>query len=118
PPVTRYIDDTPQTYQIDFQKNRQMNTKTSYQRLIDRRPLQKPADNLNWFYCNEHGNWTRYELLVQNQIEQGFQLYRLDRGSSTVDIRFPGRPETYEIDFIRGQQTNKISKAKKKIKRE
>ncbi|CAF0858850.1 unnamed protein product [Adineta steineri] len=118
PPVTRYIDDTPQTYQIDFQKNRQMNTKTSYQRLIDRRPLQKPADNLNWFYCNEHGNWIRYELLVQNQIEQGFQSYRSGRGSSTINIHFPGRPETYEINFLRGQQTNKTSNAIKNIKRE
>ncbi|UJR19686.1 hypothetical protein I4U23_022820 [Adineta vaga] len=118
PPLTRYIDDIPQTYQIDFLKNRQMNTRTSYQRLIDRRPLQKPADNLNWFYCNEHGNWIRYEVLVQNQIEQAFQSYRSGQGSSIVNIHFPGRPEMYEINFLRGQQTNKNSDAVKNIKRE
>ncbi|UJR19381.1 hypothetical protein I4U23_022511 [Adineta vaga] len=118
PPVTRYIDDVPQTYKIDFQKNRQINTRTSYQRLIDRRPLQKPVDNLNWFYCNENGQWIRYELLVQNQIEQAFQSYRSGRGSSMIDIQFPGRPEKYQINFLRGQQTNKISNTVKNIKRE
>jgi HrpA-like RNA helicase len=118
PPLTRYIDDTPQTYQIDYQNNRQTNMKTSYQRVIDRRPIDKPPDNQNWFYRDEHGNWMRYECLIQNSIEKAFQLYRSGQGSSIIDIHFPGRPETYQINFLKGQQTNKTTNAVKDIKRE
>jgi hypothetical protein len=116
--LTRYIDDTPQTYKIDYQNNRQTNVKTSYQRVIDRRPMDKPPDNQNWFYRNEHGKWMNYESLVQNSIEEAFQLYRSGQGSSTIDIHFPGRPETYQINFLKGQQTNKTTNAVKDIKRE
>jgi hypothetical protein len=107
PPITRYLDDRPETYKMDFQNNRQTNTKTSYQRIIDRRPTEKPPDNQNWFYQDEHGNWLRYESLAQNSIEKAFQSYRSGQGSSTIDIHFPGRPEIYQINFLTGQQTNK-----------
>ena len=118
PPLTRYIDDAPQTYQIDYQNNRQTNMKTSYSRVIDRRPVDKPADNRNWFYQDEHENWKRYESSVQNEIEKAFQLYRLGQGGSTKDIQFPGRPEAYQINFLIGRQTNKTTNASKSIKRE
>jgi hypothetical protein len=118
PPLTRYLDDVPQPYQVDYQNNRQTNTKSSFPRAIDRRPMDKSPDNQNWFYQNEHGNWMRYESLVQNSIEKAFQLYRSGQGPSTTDIQFPGRPETYQINFLKGQQTNKATNVSRNIKRE
>ena len=118
PPLTRYSDDVPQIYQIDYQKNRQINSKTSYPRIIDRRPMDKLRDNQNWFYRDERNNWMRYEHLVQSLIEKGFQLYRSGQGSSTIDIQTPGRPEIYQLDFVRGRQINKSTNAVKDIKRE
>jgi HrpA-like RNA helicase len=117
PPLIRYLDDTPQPYQIDYKNNRQINMKTLYPRPIERRPIDNPPDNQNWFYRNEHGNWVGYESLVQTEIETAFKLYRAQQGSSTVDIQFPGRPETYQINFLKGQQTNKTTNAVKDIKR-
>jgi hypothetical protein len=56
--------------------------------------------------------------MVQNSIETAFQSYRSGKGPSTIDIQFPGRPETYKINFLIGQQTNKATNAIKSIKRE
>ncbi|CAF2799448.1 unnamed protein product [Rotaria sp. Silwood2] len=117
-PLTRYLDDVPQTYRIDYQNNKQMNTNTSYTRVIDRRPIEKPPDNQNWFYHNEQNNWKCYESLVQNSIENAFRLYRSGQGPSTIDINFPGRPEAYEINFLKGEQKNKATNVVRKIKRE
>ncbi|CAF1020595.1 unnamed protein product [Didymodactylos carnosus] len=69
PLLTHYLDDISQTYKINYQKNRQTNTNTFYQRTINRRTMSKPPDNQNWFYCNEYDNWMRYELLVENKID-------------------------------------------------
>ena len=118
PPITRYLDDVPQTYKIDFQNNRQINTKTSYQRVIDRRPSERPLDNLNWFYRNENGIWTRFETLVQTVIEKAFQSYRLGQAPSIANIHFPGRPETYELNFLTGKQKNNTTSMIRDIKRE
>ncbi|CAF1352924.1 unnamed protein product [Rotaria magnacalcarata] len=118
PPLTRYLDDIPLPYRIDYENNKQTNTKTSYTRVIERRPMEKQPGSQNWFYHNEQNNWMRYELLVQNTIESKFQLYRSGQGPATIDIHFPGRPETYEINFLKGQQTNKTTNAVRNIKRE
>ncbi|CAF1343402.1 unnamed protein product [Didymodactylos carnosus] len=87
------------TYEIDYQSDKQKNMKTSYQRLIERRPTEAPSNNQNWFYRNDEGRWIRYESLVQDTIETAFRLYRSGQGLSTVDVEFPGRPETYQISF-------------------
>jgi hypothetical protein len=118
PLLTRFLDDISETYKINFQKNRQTNTRTFYQQAIDRRLVSELTNNRNWFYCNEHATWMRYEQMVENNIEQAFQFYRSDRGSTTIDIQFPGHPETYQINFLKGQQTNKTTYKIKKIKRE
>lgn len=118
PPVVLYLDDVPQTYRMDFRNNRQINTKTLYQRAIDRRPMNVLQGSRQWSYLDEHGKWIRYESLVQDSIEKAFQLYQTGQGSSTVDIHTPGRPETYRIHFIMGEQTNKATNATRKVKRE
>ena len=118
PLLTRYLDDISATYIINFQKKTQTSTRTFDQRAIDRRLVSKLTNNRNWFYCNKHGTWMRYEPMVEDKIEQEFQIYCSGRGSSTVDIKFPERPETYQINFLKGQQTNKTTYVIKNIKRE
>ncbi|CAF1002038.1 unnamed protein product [Rotaria sordida] len=90
PLLTRYLDDISETYKIDFQKNRQTNTKTFYQQAINRRLVSNLTNNRNWFYSNEHATWMRYEQTVENKIEQAFQFYCSSRGPSTIDIQFHG----------------------------
>ncbi|CAM4805317.1 unnamed protein product [Rotaria magnacalcarata] len=118
PLLSRYLDDLSQTYKIDFQKNTQTSMKTSCQRAIDRRLVRELPNNRNWSYCNEYDTWVRYEQMVENKIEQAFQLYRSGRGSSTFDIQPSGRPETYQINFLKGKQTSKTTYEIKNIKRE
>jgi HrpA-like RNA helicase len=118
PPLTRYFDDTPQIYQIDYQNKRQTNIKTSHQRSIDRRLINSLSDNHNWFYRDEHGNWMPYEPMVQNLIEKAFQSYRSGKGLSIIDIQYPDRPEIYQINFLIGHQMNKSTSAIKSIKYE
>jgi hypothetical protein len=112
------LDGTSQIYQIDYKNNRQTNMNTSYQRTIDRRLMDKSLDNKKWFYRDKHGNWMQYESLIQNLIEKAFQSYRSGQGSSSIDVQFPQRPETYQINFLLGQQINKTTSAIKSIKYE
>jgi hypothetical protein len=92
--------------------------KTLYPRVIDRRPMDKLPENQNWYYRNELDNWVRYESLVQNSIEKAFLLYRSGQGPSTIDIQFPGRPEIYQVSFLKGQQTNRTTNVIRNIKRQ
>ncbi|CAF4848891.1 unnamed protein product [Rotaria magnacalcarata] len=111
PPLIRYIDDMPQTYDIDFVKNIQKNTQTGFRRRLERRHLeqQQLETSRNWFFLNEHHVWMAYESMIQQAIETAFQAYSSGIGESSVVIRFPGRPEQYELDFVNGRQTNKSS---------
>jgi hypothetical protein len=118
PLLTSNIDYISQTYQINFRKNKQTNTRTSYSRAIKRRLVSTLSNNGNWFYNNEHDTCVRYERMVENKIEQAFQLYRSGEGQSTIDIQIPGCPEKYQINFLKGQQRNKTTNAIKNIKRE
>ena len=118
PPLSCYLDNTLETYQIDYKNGRQTNIKTSHQRVIDRRLMDKSLDNRNWFYRDQFGNWMQYESLVQNIIEKAFQSYQFGQGSLSIDIQFPGHPETYQINFLLGQQINKTTNTTKSIKYE
>ncbi|CAF3869213.1 unnamed protein product [Rotaria sp. Silwood1] len=111
-PLVRYVDDIPQTYSIDFQRNIQANTKSKFPRRIERRAVSpsKISNTMkNWYFRNEHNQWTLYDSWVQQTIENAFQLYRSEQGSNTIVIQFPGRPESYEIDFVAGKQMNKMT---------
>jgi hypothetical protein len=107
-PLIRYVDDIPQTYSIDFQRNIQTNTTTTFPRQIERLAIDpsKISDKKNWYFQNEHNEWTPYESLIQQTIENAYQLYCLQQGPSALVVRFPGRPESYQIDFIAGRQMN------------
>jgi hypothetical protein len=76
--LTSYTDDISQIYKIDFRKNKQRNMRTSYSRSIDRRLVIRLSNSRNWFYCNKHDTYVGYEQMVENKIEQAFQLYRSD----------------------------------------
>jgi hypothetical protein len=119
-PLVRYVDDAPQTYSIDFQQNIQKNTKTNFARRIERRAMSisETRNTKKWYFRNEHNAWTLYESLIQQTIENAYDLYRSGQGPSTLVVRFPGRPESYEIDFIAGRQTNKTTSEIRLIARE
>jgi hypothetical protein len=68
--------------------------------------MEKPPDNQNWHYQNEHDQWISYESLVQNSIEKAFQSYRSRQGTSTINIQPPGRSEAYQINSSNGQINN------------
>ena len=118
PPITRYLDDIPQSYAIDYSNNRQTNLKTSYRRAIERRRMDDPPVNQQWFYRNENNEWKPFESMVQKSIETAYQSYRSGSKPSNIDIRFPGRPETYRLNFVTGQQTNTTTNVSRNIKRE
>ena len=73
PPLTRCIDDIPQTYQMDFANNIQTNTKTFYQRPIERRSMDDSLGEQKWFFRNEFNQWVAYESLVQKLIENQYK---------------------------------------------
>jgi len=118
PEIVRYVDDRPQRYIVDFQKNIQANAATRFTRNILRKEvdLAKSASG-HWFVKNYTNSWLRYESLVEGRIEQAFSLYRRDLGSSTTTVNFPGRPERYEIDFIAGTQRNTVTDTVRAVNR-
>jgi hypothetical protein len=118
-PLIRYRDDIPQTYSIDFERNIQRNTDTTFPRRIERRAMSpsKISDTKNWYFRDEHHAWIPYESLIQKTIEDAYQAYRLQLGPSTITVHFPGRPEFYEIDFATGRQMNKTTREIRLIQR-
>lgn len=116
-PLIRYIDDVPQRYEIDYIHLIQRNTSTKNPRRIERRPVPL-TQTRDWFYEDEHSQWARYQLLVQDHIEQAYQAYVRTVGPSRVNIQFPGRPEVYEVNFSNGTQRNTISNVIRKIRRQ
>jgi hypothetical protein len=54
--------------------------------------------------------------LVQDNIETAFLEYTAGRDRSTIDVRFPGGPEIYQINFLKGLQTNTATNVVRNIK--
>lgn len=117
-PIIRYVDDVPQVYNINFQTNTQTNVRTRYVRRIERKAVAIPKSQSVWKYLNENGVWMSYESLVQGKIESAYQDFISGLGSSSVNVQFPGRPESYKIDFVAGKQTNLTSKTMHDVIRE
>jgi hypothetical protein len=115
PPIVRYIDDRPQLYHIDFGASTQTNASTSYVRGIMRKRVEVPI-RAAWEYHDQQ--WHPYELLVQAQIESAFRAYSDGTGPVTIAVSFPGRPETYQLDFLHGNQTNSKSGETRHIRRQ
>ena len=115
PPLVRYVDDKPQAYHIDFSTNVQTNAATEYQREIVRKKISIPVHVGNWKFFD--GVWKPYETLVQAQIEAAYQAYSDGTGPSTIHITFPGRPEKYGLNFVRGTQQNAVSSEERLVQR-
>jgi len=116
PPIVRYIDDLPQSYQIDFIANTQTNLKTGYVRKI-RRDALDVAHNEDITWEVHASDWRPLETLVQQSVEKSFRAYIDGRGPGVVQTQYPGRPEFYSLDFINGTQTNLLSKTTRAIRR-
>eukprot|EP00615_Pteridomonas_danica_P010959 CAMPEP_0114329728 /NCGR_PEP_ID=MMETSP0101-20121206/1258_1 /TAXON_ID=38822 ORGANISM="Pteridomonas danica, Strain PT" /NCGR_SAMPLE_ID=MMETSP0101 /ASSEMBLY_ACC=CAM_ASM_000211 /LENGTH=361 /DNA_ID=CAMNT_0001459463 /DNA_START=113 /DNA_END=1198 /DNA_ORIENTATION=+ len=118
PFITRYLDDTPQEYDINFETSKQQNVQTKYQRHISRIQLKVPLlSNGKWCVKNDQNLWAFYDSLIQAEIETAYQNYSHGNAPSFKMITFPGRNETYEINFAKGIQTNSDSKTERMIKR-
>eukprot|EP01105_Mastigella_eilhardi_P013094 TRINITY_DN297_c0_g1_i6.p1 TRINITY_DN297_c0_g1~~TRINITY_DN297_c0_g1_i6.p1 ORF type:complete len:2532 (+),score=507.88 TRINITY_DN297_c0_g1_i6:500-8095(+) len=113
--VTRYIDDRPQTYLVDFRQSTQTNTRTSYVRAIQRKQVAVLGGAL-WQHLAASGQWENYDSAVQGTIERAYQQYRAG-AAGVVLVQPPGRPETYSLDFVTGVQTNTVSGHISPIKR-
>ncbi len=117
PPIVRYVDDRPQAYRIDLINMRQTNNATGFTRGIKR--VQMPEDRASgdWQWLDDGHNWVRWEALARPVLDAAYTQYRDGAGSATVTLRFPGRPESYTIDFSKGQQTNSATGTKRAIRR-
>lgn len=105
PPLTRYVDDLPQTYIIDFVASTQRNTKTSYVRMIERVPVPCAPARV-WEFLGDGGEWQSYEAVVQAAITAAYAGYNSGTACAKASVQFPGRPEMYTLDFVRGVHTN------------
>ncbi|KAL0230976.1 hypothetical protein GEMRC1_010381 [Eukaryota sp. GEM-RC1] len=116
--IVRLNDDKPQSYTIDFSSKQQTNNRTNYTRAIKRELVSVSLDSRGVWYFKENSSWIRYDRLCQEQIEQAFSNYINGTSSSVVSLSFPGRPETYLLDFSHATQTNTTSGSKRSIKRD
>jgi len=71
PPITRFVDDKPQVYNIKFDDipptattaqitGVQTNTKTTFKRAIRRCTVESSPCGANWFYQDVNNRWTKY----------------------------------------------------------
>jgi hypothetical protein len=86
PPLTRYIGDIPQTYKIDYQNNRQTNMKTSYQRVIDRRPIDihfpgRPENYQINFLTGQQINKTTYAIETIKREQESPEVKNIGEGA-------------------------------------
>lgn len=116
PPIVRYVDDRPQVYEVDFVASTQRNTRTNFIRQV-RREAVPVAGASRWQYVDERGGWKRYDSMVQAQIEAAFQRYLASQGQRLVRVRFPGRPEEYEVNFALGTQRNLVHGTERPVRR-
>uniref|UniRef100_A0A6B2LAJ0 WWE domain-containing protein n=1 Tax=Arcella intermedia TaxID=1963864 RepID=A0A6B2LAJ0_9EUKA len=117
PPITRYVDDVPQPYLINFSTMLQINTSTGYTRSIKREEMRIHYFDAKW-YCNQQNGWTRFELLDQDKLETAYQNYQNGSGQSVVVLRLlTGREDDYIVNFVTGTQTNKTTNTTRNIRR-
>ncbi|DBA00647.1 TPA: LOW QUALITY PROTEIN: hypothetical protein N0F65_003576 [Lagenidium giganteum] len=123
PAIVRYLDDIPQEYIIHFASNAivQQNAKTGYRRQLERRKVALPQlRDAQWeFFDTTRSQWRCYERSVYADIERAYVSYISggSHASHKTRIRFPGRTEDYEIDFLLGVQTNLTSSTQRPVRR-
>ena len=118
----RYRDDTPQKYRLDLEQCTQTNCETGYTRKIQRCAHAQAATSSGsattcWEFQDVGGGWKRYHSSAQGGIDGAYCAYAGGKGSARLSTRFPPRPETYELDFARGSQTNTSTCVVRQIRR-
>ena len=117
PAIVRYLDDKPQEYSINFHTMRQRNLKTGYERVVSRERVKiLDIPGVCWQVELFPGKWSRFELAIHGTIESYYRQF-LSGGQSIVKVRFPGRPEEYEINFAIGTQTNLTTNRSRSLRR-
>eukprot|EP01125_Pyxidicula_operculata_P019769 TRINITY_DN7195_c0_g1_i1.p1 TRINITY_DN7195_c0_g1~~TRINITY_DN7195_c0_g1_i1.p1 ORF type:complete len:1883 (+),score=326.43 TRINITY_DN7195_c0_g1_i1:226-5649(+) len=117
-PITRYVDDKSNSYNIDYQKMIQINSLTRYTRQVKREAMYiVDHSDVTWQYYAENNEWINYEDMVQATLEKSFLSYRNGKYQRSTTIQFPGRPESYLIDFVTWTQTNQTSNTQRNIRR-
>lgn len=122
-PIVRFIDDKPQEYIIDFERMKQINKSTRYERDIIRqatgnaRWTRSSNDNIIFEFLSEGNIWRPYDSLCQAVLRDQFQSY-CDGGAAKIkDLRFPDRPEQYTISFSQPMhQLNQVTNAYRGIR--
>eukprot|EP00767_Chilomastix_cuspidata_P004986 gnl/Chilomastix_cuspidata/5171.p1 GENE.gnl/Chilomastix_cuspidata/5171~~gnl/Chilomastix_cuspidata/5171.p1 ORF type:complete len:2662 (-),score=815.92 gnl/Chilomastix_cuspidata/5171:472-8457(-) len=103
--------DTRQNYEIFFGRDRvfQRNTSTSTlrkERTIIRQMRHVPPVSVVWQYLDSGGSYVSYEMIDQARIDAHFRAYTKEAGAATVRMRFEPHPNTYDVSFLRMEQTN------------
>ena len=113
---SRYVDDRPQAYDIDFGQGLQINASTGYTRRITRRSVDLLLTGREvWCYQAEGGTWRRFDSMAQAPIVKGYGDYTRGIGPSQIQLTFPGSPDTYTIDYAAATQTNNRTGKSRKI---
>ncbi len=116
--LVRYNDDFPQSYTINFENMTQVNPDTGNPRRIERRAADLPIGIGNpWEFEISPGNWQRFDILWQGQLETNFKQYLNGIHHHCFQINLAPRPEIYEINFMNMTEKNTISGTIRNIRR-
>ncbi|CAF1053309.1 unnamed protein product [Didymodactylos carnosus] len=117
PPLIRFSDDQPRTYEINFRNSEQISKINKRRRRIERKRAEiRSTKSSSWSYLDEKYIWCEYDSAVQDRIERYYKRYCAGADWSSVKMRIPGRSEIYEINFVLGAQINLATNVSKPIK--
>jgi hypothetical protein len=96
----------------------QVNANTGYVRRIERRAVDLPISMAYpWEFEINPGNWQRFDILWQGQLETNFKQYLNGIHHHCFHINLAPRPEIYEINFMNMTEKNTISGTIRNIRR-
>lgn len=117
--ITRSVDQIAASYYIDFDQFIQVNAKTRYVRRIRASNANKqPLDwdrSYEWRYYDQ--NWISYPDEIQPIIENRYQSYISNQGSTSKFVLVANRDQFYEIKLSNLKQINLKTKFVRSISR-
>jgi hypothetical protein len=109
PPITRFLDDVPQAYTIDFTQSLQIHPRTGFARKM-RRSAVSLADGsgaARWEVRGDDGAWQAMDQLDSTRVEAAYRQYCGGYGPSVLaGLQVIGRSERYTVSFVDGTQRN------------
>jgi hypothetical protein len=93
--ITRFKDDVPQRYKIDFGKMEQIHPVTGYKRDVARKDMGYVEHPGIVWEVDLGGalGWRRYEKVVAEGLEEAFRAYAQGGSAKKEGVTIPGRPE-------------------------